>query len=402
MTGYLYDADGTRVSKGTITTWSCDPATSGFKATSDSIVGLNGEQMTEMAPKNNTMVTAHANVWAGGNLLATYDSDGVHFYLNDPLGTRRIQTNYTGVVEQTCQSLPYGDGETCAPVPTEHLFTGKERDSESGNDYFGARYYASTMGRFLSPDPSGLYYADPNNPQSLNLYSYVRNNPLAFTDPTGEYCAWEDGTSDDDPQDGGATKKQCKQQGGHWTDEANPCHGMDNCVATFDWNNPQRDKTPTFDPRLDPQLVGVMGALPTQPTVSNVVDPDQARISELVKDVANDTKSVKCLQEALGKNGISLGLDAAGFIPGESQAAAGVQLGVAGASYVNSLANKDASGAVTSVIGGQITGVGMAQHALTGSAGKAIPFVGYGVNTYSTLHDLGAAQKDYDACMSKP
>lgn len=53
-------------------------------------------------------------------------------------------------------------------------YTGKERDTESGLDYFGARYMSSSMGRFMSPDPSGLYFADPSNPQSLNLYSYVR------------------------------------------------------------------------------------------------------------------------------------------------------------------------------------------------------------------------------------
>jgi RHS repeat-associated protein len=61
--------------------------------------------------------------------------------------------------------------------PTEHHFTGKERDSESGNDYFGARYYASTMGRFLSPDWSAteegsdpVPYAKLDNPQTLNRW----------------------------------------------------------------------------------------------------------------------------------------------------------------------------------------------------------------------------------------
>ena len=68
------------------------------------------------------------------------------------------------------------------------ISTGKERDAESGNDYFPARYYASSMGRFMSPDPSGLVFADPSNPQSLNLYSYVRNNPLLLVDPTGLFC----------------------------------------------------------------------------------------------------------------------------------------------------------------------------------------------------------------------
>ena len=65
-------------------------------------------------------------------------------------------------------------------------YTGKERDTESGNDYFGARYYASSMGRFLSPDPVIITPERLTNPEQLNLYSYVANNPLRFIDPTGE------------------------------------------------------------------------------------------------------------------------------------------------------------------------------------------------------------------------
>jgi RHS repeat-associated protein len=67
--------------------------------------------------------------------------------------------------------------------------TGKERDTESGNDYMFARYYNSATGRFLSPDWSAkvepVPYAKLGDPQSLNLYSYVENNPLNRTDPTG-------------------------------------------------------------------------------------------------------------------------------------------------------------------------------------------------------------------------
>jgi len=72
--------------------------------------------------------------------------------------------------------------------------TGKERDTESGLDYFGARYYASTMGRFMSPeyneyddDPEPVPYADLDNPQSLNLYIYTGNNPLIHID-ADEHC----------------------------------------------------------------------------------------------------------------------------------------------------------------------------------------------------------------------
>ena len=72
------------------------------------------------------------------------------------------------------------------------LYTGKERDTESGNDYFGARYYASSMGRWMSPDWSAKYepvpYAKLGDPQTLNLYSYVLNNPLTHFDPDGHAC----------------------------------------------------------------------------------------------------------------------------------------------------------------------------------------------------------------------
>ena len=68
-------------------------------------------------------------------------------------------------------------------------FTGKERDSESGLDNFGARYNSSAMGRFMSPDwssaPMGVPYADFGDPQRLNLYSYAKNRPLTYLDRDG-------------------------------------------------------------------------------------------------------------------------------------------------------------------------------------------------------------------------
>ncbi len=196
LTGYIYNAEGERVSKGSITEWSCDPGVNGFKPLSDYIVGLSGEQVTEMGmDPSGTMAWQHTNVYALGQVIATYDNDGLHFYLNDPLGTRRAQTDYAGVLEQTCTSLPFGDALNCGnstQYPTEHHFTGKERDTESGNDYFGARYYASNVGRFMSPDWSAkiepVPYSKLDDPQSLNLYSYVRNNPLSHDDPDGHDC----------------------------------------------------------------------------------------------------------------------------------------------------------------------------------------------------------------------
>lgn len=100
----------------------------------------------------------------------------------------------------------------CTPdfVHFDYKFTGKERDTESGLDYFGARYYASSMGRWMSPDwsktPAGVPYADLSNPQSLNLYEYVGNNPLSRPDLDGHGCPpdCDPGTSTMSPYNGGS------------------------------------------------------------------------------------------------------------------------------------------------------------------------------------------------------
>ncbi len=84
-------------------------------------------------------------------------------------------------------------------LPQNYKYTGKERDSESGLDNFGARYDASSLGRFMSPDP-GNVGVNRLNPQSWNAYSYSLNNPLNLTDPTGLYVC-EDSTKCDSKND---------------------------------------------------------------------------------------------------------------------------------------------------------------------------------------------------------
>ena len=210
MTGYLYDADGVRVAKGSITAMGCDPTANGFQLTENYVLGLGGEELSMLDGNNNWQRT---NAYAGGKLIGTYDlvggSPALHFHLEDPLGTRRMQLsanpNWLGVPETDIQSLPFGDGlysfpDKYAPSTADDAtplhFTGKERDTESGNDYFGARYYASTAGRFLSPDWSAkedpVPYAKLDNPQTLNLYAYVVNNPVTNWDPDGHCNGWCD------------------------------------------------------------------------------------------------------------------------------------------------------------------------------------------------------------------
>jgi len=86
-----------------------------------------------------------------------------------------------GALEASVKYLPFGGTRPGGSVPTEVKFTGQRLDG-TGLYYHGARYYDPGIGRFVSPDS---VIQAPNNSQSLNRYSYVINNPLAYTDPTG-------------------------------------------------------------------------------------------------------------------------------------------------------------------------------------------------------------------------
>jgi len=189
VTAYVYNADDVRVGKGTLSSWpsACVAPTSanGFTLTTSYVLGLGSEPVSELSISGATATWVHTNVFASGQLLATYHDTNTYFALNDWLGTKRADYAPSGLLS-TFFSLPYGNGFSPsgnANDATEHHFTGKERDNESGLDNFGARYNASGLGRFLSPD-AGIDQ-ESLDPQSLNRYSYVHNNPVRLVDPHG-------------------------------------------------------------------------------------------------------------------------------------------------------------------------------------------------------------------------
>jgi len=127
-----------------------------------------------------------------GRHVATYKSGALTYHLSDWLGTERKRTNSSGIAVETCTDTPYGMNFLCTGTDISPMhFTGKQKDTETGNDYFGARYLASgtNLGRFMTPDwasdGSPVPYAKLDNPQTLNLYVYLRNNPLNTIDPDG-------------------------------------------------------------------------------------------------------------------------------------------------------------------------------------------------------------------------
>ncbi|MGI9610641.1 MAG: RHS repeat-associated core domain-containing protein, partial [Acidimicrobiia bacterium] len=85
--------------------------------------------------------------------------------------------------------LPFGDPRgSSAPTVTDHTYTGQIADASTDLMFYNARYYDPGIGRFISPDS---IVPSPGNPQNFNRYSYVRNNPVNYTDPTG-HCGITD------------------------------------------------------------------------------------------------------------------------------------------------------------------------------------------------------------------
>jgi RHS repeat-associated protein len=116
---------------------------------------------------------------------AASSSDKTYYHTTDKLGSAVLVINSAGTVIENNRTLPYGEMwiPENAPSTNDKKFTTYLRDAESNLDYAMARYYASRMGRFISADPSDS--AEEHDPQTWNLYTYVNNDPINFTDPTG-------------------------------------------------------------------------------------------------------------------------------------------------------------------------------------------------------------------------
>jgi RHS repeat-associated protein len=173
---YDYDADGARVVKSSGTLY---------------WPGQDGQVLTEA---NFSGLVEEEYVYFNGARIARLDTPlpitAVHYYFSDHLGSASVITDPSGNIQQQYYYYPYGGSESSTGSdPNRYKFTGKERDAESGLDMFGARYYGSSLGRFMTPDwaakPTDVPYASFGNPQSLNLYSYVNNNPTTTRDPDG-------------------------------------------------------------------------------------------------------------------------------------------------------------------------------------------------------------------------
>ena len=121
--------------------------------------------------------------WGDFHLTDDTDGEGLFFYHSDHLGSANWVTNSQGQAVQYIHYMPYGElweNQQAFEYDERFKFTGKERDTETGYDYFGARYYLSLLGIWLSPDPLLDKYP------SISSYAYCKWNPLKYMDPNGK------------------------------------------------------------------------------------------------------------------------------------------------------------------------------------------------------------------------
>ena len=173
---YLYDGDGQRVM-----------ASGGASGTRIFWYDEAGKVIEEEDGSN-----VNEYLYVGDQRIARiYNLFSPYYYYSDYLGTSRVSADENGNKCYDADYFPWGDEQqvyvnTC---PQNYKFNGKERDPDMGVYDFGARFFQDGIARFYSPDWSATVepvpYAKLNNPQSLNLYTYVLDNPLSFRDADG-------------------------------------------------------------------------------------------------------------------------------------------------------------------------------------------------------------------------
>jgi RHS repeat-associated protein len=166
-TNVRYDAFGQRI----------------YRERAGEVTQYYGDYMDLSYPAGGGTLNTTQYYYAGPLLVARKDTSGTYWYHQDHLGSTRLMTDQSGGVVARYDYKPFGEiASNFATVSSDIQFTGQRTDKENGLVYLGARYYDAQTGRFISPDS---IIPDIENPQSLNRYSYVLNNPLTLIDPTG-------------------------------------------------------------------------------------------------------------------------------------------------------------------------------------------------------------------------
>jgi len=200
---YSYDTDGNMMTRGTPTlTWDIDNRVTsissqggttymnydddGVRVEKNAPTGITLYPFSGVEIDPNGVMTKHIRI--GGETFASKKGTNQYFYHNDHLGGINVITDISctdiNCIEvQRNEYDPWGNvSKAVGNIDPTHRFTGQELDPETGLYYYGGRYYDAEISRFVSPDP---FVPSPDDPQSLNRYSYTINNPQRYIDPSG-------------------------------------------------------------------------------------------------------------------------------------------------------------------------------------------------------------------------
>ncbi|NOT05220.1 MAG: DUF11 domain-containing protein [Anaerolineales bacterium] len=172
-TQFIYDGDGNMVKK--------------IKPDGSKTIYVSG--IYEVDKTSGGTVTRTVTYYPAGGAMRIVDSTNnkLYYILKDHLGSASVVTDASGVTVGEQRYYPYGETRwTTGTIYTDQLFTGQREMAGLGIYDYGARFYLPKLGRFLSAD---TIVPNAYNPQDLNRFSYVRNNPIRYNDPTGHMCS---------------------------------------------------------------------------------------------------------------------------------------------------------------------------------------------------------------------
>ncbi len=170
-TRFVYDGDGGRVKK-----------------IADGVETIYIGKIYEVTKFLGATNQATKHIFAGSNRVCTVtDTGSKAYYHPDHLGSASVITAAAGQLAQVVEYTPFGEtskNQRFGPVDVKHKFTGQEIDNETGLYFYNARYYDPQLCRFITAD---IYVQRPSDPQTLNRYTYTRNNPLIYIDESGHF-----------------------------------------------------------------------------------------------------------------------------------------------------------------------------------------------------------------------
>jgi RHS repeat-associated protein len=188
--GYTYDAEG-RLINGQGAAYTYDGMGERVANTGSKLY-WKGVGSTALMEANTSDQNSTTYIFFNGARIARVDPGATaKYYVTDNVGSTEVETDASGNLLNESLFFPYGVERTVQQNDTanNYRFSGKERDPQTGLDDFGARFYDSSLGRFMTPDwdakPTAVPYASFGDPQTLNLYSYVENGPLNRVDADG-------------------------------------------------------------------------------------------------------------------------------------------------------------------------------------------------------------------------